>query len=144
MALRKTGTYVLLLELPVPQQIYVGSVGMISFPAGFYTYTGSAMGGLKTRIARHVRHDKKTRWHIDFLLAHATIKEIFCWESAIRMECAIAQALGNDFKSVPRFGCSDCRCPSHLHYNQSESKLKNAIRRLGGTATGPSLFDRLN
>jgi Uri superfamily endonuclease len=137
MALRKTGTYVLLMELPVPQQIYVGSVGLISFPAGFYAYTGSAMGGLKARIARYLRHDKKIRWHIDFLLVHASIKEVFCWESAIKMECAIARALNNEFKPVLHFGCSDCRCPSHLHYSQSESKLKNALFRLGGTTGRP-------
>jgi Uri superfamily endonuclease len=139
MALRKTGTYVLLLELPVPQQIYIGSVGLISFPAGFYTYTGSARSGLKTRIARHLRHDKKMRWHIDFLLTQASIREIFYWENTVKIECVIARALGNEFKPIPHFGCTDCRCPSHLHYSRSENKLKNAIRRLGGAAAGPSL-----
>lgn len=137
MILPKTGTYVLLLELPVPQQIYVGSVGMISFPAGFYAYTGSAMSGLKARVARHLRPDKKMRWHIDFLLAHASIKGVFFWESTIKMECLIARALEKEFKSIPRFGCSDCRCPSHLHYSRHESELKNAIRRLCGAARGP-------
>lgn len=49
------------------------------------------------------------------------------------MECTIAQALSKEFKPVPRFGCSDCRCSSHLHYSRNEGKLKDAIFSLGGS-----------
>lgn len=39
-----TGAYVLLLFLPENQTIEVGKLGTFDFPAGWYTYVGSAFG----------------------------------------------------------------------------------------------------
>lgn len=38
------GVYSLLIELETETLIQIGKLGKITFPAGFYVYTGSAMG----------------------------------------------------------------------------------------------------
>ncbi len=109
-----TGSYVLLIQLPEAQSINVGSLKTTAFPHGNYAYVGSAMGGFKSRLNRHLKSDKKPRWHIDYLLNRAFISGIILIKAEERLECAIAQALNRQFMSVPGFGCSDCRCRSHL------------------------------
>jgi len=51
--------------------------GQIPFPAGWYVYTGSARNGLAQRVGRHLRHNKRKHWHIDYLLAVADRVEAF-------------------------------------------------------------------
>jgi Uri superfamily endonuclease len=115
------GTYVLILHLERSEEITVGKLGVFSFPAGYYLYVGSALGpgGLRARLARHRRHDKKLRWHIDYLLEHAQLVEVWSVASTDKLECLWAQAaweLPGAEIPVPGFGSSDCRCPSHLIY----------------------------
>lgn len=111
------GTYTLVLHLARGQTIRVGARGAFTFPRGYYLYIGSAMNGLAQRIARHARPDKKLRWHIDYLLAHARLKEVWTHQGDERMECAWAQAalaLPGARVVAPRFGASDCACATHL------------------------------
>ncbi len=114
----KKGTYALILLLKHKKEITVGKLGTFAFPAGYYLYVGSALGpgGLKARLARHRRH-KKLRWHIDYLLEHAELIEVWSTVSPDRLECLWAQAaqeLPGSKIPVPGFGSSDCRCSSHL------------------------------
>jgi len=115
------GTYALVLHLEGREEIAVGKLGTFSFPAGYYLYVGSALGpgGLDARLARHRRRDKKLHWHIDYLLEHAQLVEVWSAVSTARLECLWAQAArqlpGNE-TPVPGFGSSDCRCRSHLIY----------------------------
>ena len=122
-----TGSYVLLIQLPEEQAIRIGSLKAIHFPSGYYAYVGSAMGGFKPRLSRHLKANKKLRWHIDYLLAKALVTGIILGESKDRVECAIAQALSQQFDPIPSFGASDCRCRSHLFFSANESQLKVAI-----------------
>ncbi len=110
------GSYVLLIELPEGQTITTGSLKAIYFPRGYYAYVGSAMGGFKSRLNRHLKSNKKPHWHIDYLLEKASISEIILCETKDRAECAIAQALSCQFDSIPGFGSSDCKCRSHLFF----------------------------
>lgn len=110
----------LLIQLPETESINVGSLKMIAFPRGNYAYVGSAMGGFKSRLNRHLKSDKKPRWHIDYLLNRAFISSIILVKTEERLECAIAQTLNRQFMSVPGFGCSDCRCRSHLFLASEE------------------------
>ncbi len=113
------GTYTLVIYLSRAQTIRIGALGEFNFPRGYYLYIGSAMNGLAQRIARHVRPDKKMHWHIDYLLAHAQIKEVWAHQGADRLECLWAQAalaLPGARIIVPRFGASDCDCATHLVY----------------------------
>jgi len=118
---KSRGTYVLLVELGQEAVITVGQLGTFCFPAGYYVYVGSALGsgGLAARLARHRRRDKKLRWHIDYFLAHARILDIRTDDSGKRLECAwVCAMLSTPGAQVvaPRFGASDCSCPSHLVY----------------------------
>ncbi|MFC1939445.1 DUF123 domain-containing protein [Chloroflexota bacterium] len=110
------GSYILLIKLPVEKTISVGSLKAIRFTRGCYAYVGSAMGGYKSRLNRHLTGNKKPRWHIDYLLQEASITGIILCETEHRVECAVAQALGRQFDTVPGFGSSDCRCHSHLFF----------------------------
>jgi len=110
------GCYVLLIKLKENKTIQIGKLGKIYFKKGFYLYVGSALNGLEQRIQRHLKKDKKTYWHIDYLLLYAKIINVFYKESNKREECNIAKKLDKIFSSITGFGCSDCRCKSHLLY----------------------------
>ncbi len=119
------GSYTLLIQLPEEQTITTGRLKATYFPRGYYAYVGSAMGGFKSRLNRHLKSDKKPHWHIDYLLEKASISEIILYETKDRTECAIAQALSGQFESIPGFGSSDCKCRSHLFFAADE--MKSAI-----------------
>ena len=113
------GTYALVLHLPRGETIRVGKLGAFKFPRGYYIYVGSALNGLTARLARHLRPDKKRFWHIDYFLAHAQIKEVWTHQGDGRLECLWARAalaLPRAKIIAPRFGASDCACPTHLIY----------------------------
>ena len=114
------GSYVLIIELPEEQEIAVGSLKVLHFPCGSYAYVGSALGGLKPRLNRHLQRNKKLRWHIDYLLQKESISSIIICETEDRVECAIAQALSRQFDSIISFGSSDCKCSSHIFYDAEE------------------------
>ncbi len=126
------GSYVLLVELTEEQAITTGSLKAIYFSRGYYAYVGSAMGGFKSRLNRHLKSNKKPHWHIDYLLEKASIVDIILCETNDRVECTIAQALNGQFDSIPGFGSSDCKCRSHLFF--ATDKMKPTI-----TATLDSL-----
>jgi len=135
------GTYALIIFLPRAKTIRVGALGMFKFPRGYYIYVGSALSGLSARIARYLanarrldsrsgilrnlrgerlrqrRRDKKRFWHIDYLLEHARVVDVWTRASAARLECRWARAalaLPNAQVIAPRFGASDCDCAAHL------------------------------
>jgi Uri superfamily endonuclease len=126
------GIYTLILLLPQAGQIKVGSLGVMDFAQGCYSYTGSArgVGGLK-RIDRHIQVSKgikKTRrWHIDYLLPHASFLDVFITKTTLNLECCIADAIGKRLVSVPGFGCTDCRCMSHLHYSGDMQEMRESV-----------------
>ena len=116
------GSYILLIQLSEGQTITIGSLKAIHFPGGYYAYVGSALSGLKSRLSRHLKENKKPHWHIDYLLQRASISGIILCETGDRVECTIAQALSRQFDSIPGFGCSDCQCHSHLFFATGEMK----------------------
>ncbi|HSE85187.1 MAG TPA: DUF123 domain-containing protein [Candidatus Binatia bacterium] len=59
------GCYSLVIELKQRKRIQVGKLGKAKFQPGIYVYTGSAMGGLRARLLRHLSDTKTMRWHID-------------------------------------------------------------------------------
>jgi Uri superfamily endonuclease len=129
------GTYVLVLELPAPATIEIGALGSLSFTVGSYAYVGSAMNGLRQRIARHLRRDKKTYWHIDYFLREAAVTRV--WHALYEQrECDIAAALAASFAAIEGFGCSDCRCRSHLFY-VSQAGMFHALEVLGLSSSLP-------
>ncbi len=113
------GIYHLLIHLPQDTTVEVGKLGSFHFPSGYYVYTGSALGGLEARIARHLRREKRLRWHIDYLLQYADIADVITHETRERLECQFNQrilSLPDCQVPVKGFGSSDCNCLSHLSY----------------------------
>ncbi len=88
------------------------------------------MNGLDARIRRHLSREKKLFWHIDYVLEHARIVEVWTHRGKRRLECAWAArvlAQPNARVIAKRFGASDCRCPSHLVYLTSHPVGKQVV-----------------
>ncbi|MDI6819512.1 MAG: GIY-YIG nuclease family protein [Candidatus Hodarchaeaceae archaeon] len=129
------GTYALLVHVPYDLAVSVGELGTLSFNAGYYAYIGSALGGLKARVGRHLRAEKRPHWHIDFLLARSRAVDIVAAPSRTRRECAVAGELAKKLQSVRGFGSSDCACQSHLFYSPDFNELLRRVL-LGFRACG--------
>ena len=113
------GTYALVTCLNMKCTIQVGKLGLFQFLPGFYIYAGSALGGLAGRLKRHLRQEKKLRWHIDYLLQKAAVQEVWYTSSGQPLECAwngIIAGLPDAVLPVAGFGSSDCRCRTHLTF----------------------------
>jgi len=121
------GSYILLVELASGKDILVGKLGYVSFLEASYAYIGSAMNGLRARLVRHLREEKKLHWHIDYLLKEAEIDEIILCQAERRMECSLALALAREFPSIPGFGASDCKCRSHLYFASEKDRLQARV-----------------
>lgn len=118
------GCYVLVIKLEKDQNIVISKLGSIFFKKGYYFYVGSALNNLEKRIRRHLSSDKKFHWHIDYLLKYSKIVQVFIKENKFREECIVAQALIEKLESIPGFGCSDCKCKSHLFYGSYNDTLQ--------------------
>ncbi len=107
-------SYQLLIRVEAPATVRVGALGVHRFDAGWYLYTGSARRSLTARLTRHLRREKKLRWHIDHLLAAPGVT-VTGWRTSARSECAWNRAIGGKVV-MPGFGASDCRsgCGAHL------------------------------
>ena len=123
------GSYLLLMELKCKETIQIGKLGKIDFKKGFYVYVGSAINGLEPRINRHLREEKKIHWHIDFLLNSAEIINVFYKENSFKEECKISNEFKKKLQSVKKYGCSDCKCKSHLFYG-TYKEIMNIIQKL--------------
>ena len=112
------GTYGLLLELPAAQQLRIGRLGELRFPASLYLYAGSAFGpgGLRARLQHHRHAAPRPHWHVDYLRRVAALTGIWATADPRRLECAWAEAARAlpGARQVPHFGASDCSCSSHL------------------------------
>jgi len=115
------GTYALLLR---PQQditLAVGRLGVFRLPGGAYAYIGSALGagGIRGRVAHHLRDKRRLHWHID-AFTHQCVVEGASWVRAAEpLECCWVQLLlhlPGSRVPIRGFGSSDCpnRCPTHL------------------------------
>jgi Uri superfamily endonuclease len=113
------GTYILVIELTKTQNIRPGKLPRSEFQKGMYLYIGRARRALQARLKRHFRRDKKTFWHIDYLLKKAHIKEIWIKKDFFD-ECDTASKIREFLPSIlsaqKGFGSSDCGCPGHLFY----------------------------
>jgi len=128
------GIYTLILLLDSDLEIEVGALGKIHFEKGCYAYTGSARGpgGLK-RVERHMRvmegSNKTRKWHIDYLLPHTSLAEVVTTKTEEDLECAIAREIDERLSSVPRFGCTDCKCRSHLHFSKDRDEIRDVVKK---------------
>jgi Uri superfamily endonuclease len=122
------GSYILLIELKENLNIIIGKLGKLHFKKGFYVYVGSALNSLESRINRHLRFNKKIHWHIDYLLKYAKITKVFYKVNSKKEECRLSSEFEKRMHFFNGFGCSDCKCNSHLFYgkyNEIISIIKN-------------------
>jgi histidyl-tRNA synthetase len=107
------GAYVLLVVLAAPLDLLAPRRATLA--PGRYLYCGSAYGpgGLRARLARHMRRGKSLRWHVDRLTEAGRVAG--AWVVPDGDECALAASLAHLPAPVAGFGSSDCRrCRSHL------------------------------
>ena len=131
----EAGTYALVLSCPVETAIQVGRLVSLRLRHGFYVYVGSAFGpgGLRGRMAHHLKVSERPHWHIDYLRARARLEEVwYCrdaeprehqWASAVR-------AMRGAEMPVAGFGSSDCRCRSHLYFFEHRPSRRSFQRKL--------------
>ena len=129
------GTYTLLIELGEPATITFGAAGDRALEAGWYAYTGSALGsGGFARVERHNRlaageHDAR-HWHVDYLLGHGAARlDDDVRTAGVDAECRTAAAIveADGVEPIPGVGATDCDCGSHLAYAATAS-LDEAVR----------------
>ena len=139
------GTYTLLLVCKERFRVMIGRLGYANIDAGYYMYTGSALGvgaqSLEGRLGRHSQRSKKRRWHVDYLTSNSRcgITTAVWLMSPRRMECAINQAISREFNAkpvLPRAGSSDCKCDGHL------MKIQSSIGPRGMSALLVSVYRR--
>lgn len=112
------GAYLLTVRLRRPLALDLGRSGAAALDAGTYAYCGSARGpgGIRARVARHLRSDKRAHWHVDRLTATGEVTAVAVAPGC--SECALFATLSDlpgALVPAPGFGSSDCRtCTAHL------------------------------
>ena len=129
------GTYALILRSDSVTDVQIGRWGVLTTESGYYIYVGSAFGpgGVKARVLRHCRKVKSKHWHIDYLREH--VNPVGAWYSygSRQLEHLWARTISGmeGVSMVKGFGCSDCKCGSHLFLTALEPDLKQFIDSAG-------------
>lgn len=129
------GTYALILQVEKRVDVQVAKLGKLNLVPGFYLYCGSARGpgGVRARVDRHLRKQKKRRWHIDYLSTKIPILDVWYSYAQFWHECRWAETViawaGNQVPFAG-FGSSDCHCDAHLTYFRKQPKVSEFKRRM--------------
>jgi Uri superfamily endonuclease len=140
------GTYCIIIHLKEKTTIEVGKKGHITFKKGYYVYVGSALNSLKSRLKRHLSSNKKLFWHVDYLLAssNAKIIDIVFAVDEGKWECHLASKIANKGDPILSFGCSDCKCSSHLfQFEEIEKSIKTCVNAFKIINLEPKMLDDL-
>ena len=127
MPVRSGGVYAVISELSDSKEIPVGKSRSYYLSKGYYTYVGSALNGLEKRLERHLSNRKNMHWHIDYLLESAAVRGMIFATTPENMGCSVADSLSKELPSIPGFGCSDCRCDSHLFFSPDKRILIDKV-----------------
>jgi len=125
--------YALVMWLDEDMVLRVGALGEVLFHRGCYVYAGSAIHGMASRVAHHIRHDKRLHWHVDYLTRKLRIVAAWCDPGEGANECLWSHRLAGlrGANRFPRgFGSSDCRCPGHLVYMRGRPDLATLLHTL--------------
>ena len=120
MAMVAKGAYCICIEVGDDLRVEIGALGVIDFHKDRYIYVGSALNGLDSRVLRHLNTSKGVynaiHWHIDYLLREesVSVEAVYVRLSDEKIECEIACKVSRYGSGVKGFGCSDCKCNSHL------------------------------
>jgi Uri superfamily endonuclease len=133
------GSYALVLRLDGEAEAVVGKLATHRFLPGYYLYLGSALGGIHSRVRRHVAGGRRLHWHIDYLRQLADVVEVWYMVSSQSLECRwyrAAAGMPEAQVAVAGFGSSGCRCASHLLYFASAPSFEEFRLRLGRGGAG--------
>ena len=111
------GIYVLVIQIDHALSCGIGALGKLTFQQGLYAYVGSAQNNLALRVKRHQRKEKLLFWHIDYLLNNEASKvmTVYYVSGKKAEECNVSRMIeASGAFPIRGFGCSDCRCKSHL------------------------------
>lgn len=123
------GCYAVCYKVESPLALQIGKLGLMEFEPGHYAYVGSAKVNMQARVDRHARKEKKLRWHVDYFSTCAEHVETYCFFTSQNLECVLAEHLATRCReSSERFGCSDCRCKSHLFCFESPEQMRGALK----------------
>lgn len=117
--MKTPGVYLLTMRLPKARRLTFAGAKR-DFPSGYYVYVGSALGGLRGRVRRHVNFNKTPgtrKWHVDALLAVGKIVDIQMVatdDKSVECELAMSVSTWPEAESIDKFGSTDCHCRSHL------------------------------
>ncbi|WP_457619537.1 GIY-YIG nuclease family protein [Methanopyrus sp.] len=133
------GSYTLIFRVNRRVEVSIGSLGDVIVEAGSWAYVGSGMGrgpfGLRGRLKRHLKSARegteRPHWHIDYLLSQARPEVEGAWIVEGDHECELATVLADMVPGIRSFGCSDCRCETHL-FRAGIVETAEAVRRIGG------------
>lgn len=112
------GAYVLQIRLKEDLQLDLASLKYPLLETGLYLYCGSANGpgGIRARVKRHVKRDKKPHWHVDRLTIAYGVEAFCTFEGGCECDL-VAHLLKQKFTHIPLIGLgsSDCKsCRAHL------------------------------
>jgi Uri superfamily endonuclease len=97
-------------------------------------------------LKRHLNDKKKLFWHIDYLLnsENAKTKEIVFVIDSGRWECILAEDISNNGAEIINFGCSDCKCKSHLFYfKNSDMAIESCVNSFKKLSLTPKRLEDL-
>jgi Uri superfamily endonuclease len=141
------GSYCLIIHLVSDKAINIGKLGPINFNNGYYVYVGSALNSLESRLKRHLSTEKKIFWHVDYFLSNSCteIDEIVFAVDIGKWECNLASEISKIGIEIKGFGCSDCKCSSHLFYFSGfEKAIDTCINAFNKLHLNPKMRDDLN
>ena len=89
---------------------------------------------MEARLRRHLKKDKKSFWHIDYLLENKRAKILQIWMILKSIECETAEVFyRNPFTEIVSkgFGSSDCKCLTHLFFIKDKKKTEKILAEIG-------------
>jgi len=85
-------------------------------------------------LRKHLRKDKKTYWHIDYLLKSEKVQILQIWVIDKSIECKTAGIFNrNSLSEIVKkdFGSSDCNCLTHLFYIKNKEQTERVLEKIG-------------
>ena len=115
------GSYVVILRNRQHVRVEIGRLRTLKIDPGYFIYVGSAFGpgGVRARVLRHSRKAKALHWHVDYLREKTGFDSAWYSHDPRKLEHAWAEVFSRlpGYSAIEGFGCSDCRCHSHLFFN---------------------------
>lgn len=116
-----SGTYILILHLPINMPIRILRLDEHEYSAGFYAYVGSAFGSqsLSELLKTYLSPSHKQYRHIDYLLKAAQLEEIWFAPSVYNREIVWGELLldiPGAIVSIDGFGPPPPELDSRLFY----------------------------